>query len=187
MHKNLHTILGNAQVMLEPLAPQHYEELRLACAEDQEIWDIYPNSMLGEHFDKAIAGMSEAQNRAVFAVINNDPNTGKKVVGMTSYINPDQQGVVEIGGTYISPAVRGTDFNLNMKRLLIEHGFSCGYRRIEFRVDVRNKRSQKAVLKLGAKQDGILRENKITWTGHIRDTAVFSIFQDEWQATHGNA
>jgi RimJ/RimL family protein N-acetyltransferase len=74
-----------------------------------------------------------------------------------------------------------------MKRLLIEHGFACGYRRIEFRVDVRNKRSQKAVLKLGAKQDGILRKNRITWTGHIRDTVVFSLFQDEWQTTHGTA
>ena len=104
---------------------------------------------------------------------------------MTSYINPDEQGVVEIGGTYISPGVRGSNFNLTMKRLLIEHAFNCGYRRIEFRVDVRNKRSQRAVLKLGAKQDGILRKNKVTWTGHIRDTAVFSIFEDEWQATHG--
>jgi len=54
-------------------------------------------------------------------------------------------------------------------------------------VDVRNKRSQKAVLKLGAKQDGILRKNRITWTGHIRDTVVFSLFQDEWQTTHGTA
>ena len=185
MLKNLNKKLSNAQVLLEPLAPKHHGELRLACAEDQEIWDIYPNSMLGEHFDKAIADMSKGQDRAVFAVITIDALRLQKVVGMTSYINPDQQGVVEIGGTYISPEVRGTGFNLTMKRLLIEHSFACGYRRIEFRVDVRNKRSQKAVLKLGAKQDGILRKNRITWTGHIRDTAVFSLFQDEWQTTHG--
>ena len=185
MLKNLNKKLSNAQVLLEPLAPKHHGELRLACAEDQEIWDIYPNSMLGEHFDKAIADMSKGQDRAVFAVIKIDALRLQKVVGMTSYINPDQQGVVEIGGTYISPEVRGTGFNLTMKRLLIEHSFACGYRRIEFRVDVRNKRSQKAVLKLGAKQDGILRKNRITWTGHIRDTAVFSLFQDEWQTTHG--
>ena len=185
MLKNLNKKLSNAQVLLEPLAPKHHEELRLACAEDQEIWDIYPNSMLGEHFDKAIADMSKGQDRAVFAVIKIDALRLQKVVGMTSYINPDQQGVVEIGGTYISPEVRGTGFNLTMKRLLIEHSFACGYHRIEFRVDVRNKRSQKAVLKLGAKQDGILRKNRITWTGHIRDTAVFSLFQDEWQTTHG--
>ena len=185
MLKNLNKKLSNAQVLLEPLAPKHHEELRLACAEDQEIWDIYPNSMLGEHFDKAIADMSKGQDRAVFAVIKIDALRLQKVVGMTSYINPDQQGVVEIGGTYISPEGRGPGFNLTMKRLLIEHSFACGYRRIEFRVDVRNKRSQKAVLKLGAKQDGILRKNRITWTGHIRDTAVFSLFQDEWQTTHG--
>jgi RimJ/RimL family protein N-acetyltransferase len=72
-----------------------------------------------------------------------------------------------------------------MKRLLIEHAFNCGYRHIEFHVDVRNKRSQRAALKLGAKQDSFLRKNKVTWTGHIRDTAVFSIFEGEWQATHG--
>ena len=187
MLKNLHNPLSNAKVLLELLAPEHHEALRLACAEDQEIWVIYPNSMLGEHFDEAIADMGRARNRAVFAAIKIDLHGTQKVVGMTSYINPDQQGVVEIGGTYISPEVRGTDFNLTMKRLLIEHGFACGYRRIEFRVDVRNKRSQKAVLKLGAKQDGILRKNRITWTGHIRDTVVFSLFQDEWQTTHGTA
>ncbi len=187
MLRDLIKTLSHAQVLLEPLAPQHYEELRRACAEDQKIWDIYPNSMLGEHFDQAIADISKANHRGVFAVSKIDPLGKQKVVGMTSYINPDQQGVVEIGGTYISPEVRGTDFNLTMKRLLIEHAFYCSYRRIEFRVDVRNKRSQQAVLKLGAKQDGILRKNRVTWTGHIRDTAVFSLFQDEWQATHGPA
>lgn len=187
MLKALSRTLSHAQVLLKPLAPQHYAELRIACAKDQAIWEIYPNSMLGEHFDKAIAHISEARDRAVFAVIKIDALGDQKVVGMTSYINPDQEGVVEIGGTYISPEVRGTDFNLTMKRLLIEHGFDCGYRRIEFRVDVRNKGSRKAVLKLGAKQDGILRKNKVTWTGHIRDTAVFSLFQDEWRATHGAA
>ena len=73
MLKNLHNPLSNAQVLLKPLAPEHHEALRLACAEDQEIWDIYPNSMLGEHFDEAIAelpgaGASAENTKDFFAV-----------------------------------------------------------------------------------------------------------------------
>jgi RimJ/RimL family protein N-acetyltransferase len=100
---------------------------------------------------------------------------------MTSFINPDVHGVVEIGGTYIEPSVRGTGFNHAMKKLMIHHAFACGYRRIEFRVDTRNQRSAAAVRKLGAQLDGVLRKNVVTWTGYVRDTYVFSLFEDEWR------
>jgi RimJ/RimL family protein N-acetyltransferase len=99
---------------------------------------------------------------------------------MTSYINPNSHGVVEIGGTYIEPSVRGTGFNDLMKKLMIDHAFACGFRRIEFRVDARNKRSAAAVLKLGAKLDGTLRQDIVTWTGHVRDTHVFGLLQEDW-------
>lgn len=173
----LSATLEQGPVRLEPLQEQHLEPLRAACAEDQEIWDIYPVSMLDENFDKAIEAFHDTTNWVRFAVINTD--TGK-LVGMTNYINPDQFSVVEIGGTYIAPSVRGSGFNGIMKKLMIDHAFAHDFTRIEFRVDTRNKRSMAAVLKLGAQQEGILRKNRITWTGYVRDTAVFGLLKSEW-------
>ncbi len=177
MTEKLSTTLEKGQVRLEPLVERHIDPLRAACAEDQEIWHIYPVSMLDENFDKAIEAFHDTTNWVRFAVINAETDM---VVGMTNYINPDQFGVVEIGGTYIAPSVRGIGFNDVMKKLLIDHAFTNGFRKIEFRVDTRNKRSMAAVLKLGAKQEGILRKNRITWTGYVRDTAVFGLLKEEW-------
>ena len=173
----LSKILEAGPVRLEPLADHHLEPLRAACAEDQEIWGIYPVSMLDENFDKAIDAFHNTTNWVRFAVINSETDI---VVGMSNYINPDHFGVVEIGGTYIAPSVRGTGFNGIMKKLMIEHAFACGFSRIEFRVDTRNKRSMAAVLKLGAKHEGTLRKNRITWTNYVRDTAVFGLLKEEW-------
>ena len=173
----LSTILEAGPVRLEPLADQHLEPLRAACAEDQEIWGIYPVSMLDENFDKAIDAFHNTTNWVRFAVIDSETDG---VVGMSNYINPDQFGVVEIGGTYIAPSVRGSGFNGIMKKLMIEHAYACGFSRIEFRVDTRNKRSMAAVLKLGAKHEGTLRKNRITWTNYVRDTAVFGLLKEEW-------
>ena len=169
--------LEQGPVRLEPLAEHHLEPLRAACAEDQEIWDIYPVSMLDENFDKAIQAFHDTTNWVRFAVINSETD---RVVGMTNFINPDHFGVVEIGGTYITPSVRGSGFNDVMKKLMIDHAFGCGFTRIEFRVDMRNKRSMAAVLKLGAQHEGTLRRNRITWTGYVRDTAVFGLLKEEW-------
>ena len=173
----LSKILEAGPVRLEPLADHHLEPLRAACAEDQEIWGIYPVSMLDENFDKAINAFHNTTNWVRFAVINSETDI---VVGMSNYINPDHFGVVEIGGTYIAPSVRGSGFNGIMKKLMIEHAFACGFSRIEFRVDTRNKRSMAAVLKLGAKHEGTLRKNRITWTNYVRDTAVFGLLKEEW-------
>lgn len=105
-----------------------------------------------------------------------------EVIGMTNYMRIDfRDGALEIGGTYISPRVRGTDFNRRMKKLLIEHAFANGFRRIEFRVDERNLRSQSAVLKLGALHEGTLRADGITWTGHIRNHCIFGLLREEWR------
>jgi RimJ/RimL family protein N-acetyltransferase len=64
---------------------------------------------------------------------------------------------------------------------MLAHAFASGIRRIEFRIDERNARSQAAVRKIGATKEGVLRAERITWTGHVRDTGLFSILGDEWQ------
>jgi RimJ/RimL family protein N-acetyltransferase len=91
----------------------------------------------------------------------------------------DHRGV-EIGGTFIHPDVRGSAVNAEMKLLMIDHAFVSGAIRVQLRVDARNERSQAAVAKLGATREGVLRRDMVTWTGHMRDTVVFSILSDEW-------
>jgi RimJ/RimL family protein N-acetyltransferase len=100
---------------------------------------------------------------------------------MSNFINPDPvHGVVEIGNTYYRPKFRGTGFNRRVKDMMIARAFDCGFRRVELRVDRRNQRSQAACRKLGAVQEGIMRADRVTWTGHIRDTVLFAILKDEW-------
>ncbi|MBD2841185.1 GNAT family N-acetyltransferase [Erythrobacter rubeus] len=174
---SLSAVLESGQVRIEPFAQHHVEPLRAACAEDPDIWQIYPVNMLGEDFDKAMAAFHSLDSWVQFALIDTQAD---RLVGMSNYINPDAFGVVEIGGTYIAPSVRGTGFNTVMKKLMIDHAFACGFTKVEFRVDTRNKRSMAAVLKLGAQQEGVLRQNRVTWTGYRRDTAVFGLLPDEW-------
>jgi RimJ/RimL family protein N-acetyltransferase len=103
------------------------------------------------------------------------------VAGVSAYISIEpERGVLEIGNTYYVPRLRGTGFNRRVKELMMRRVIECGYRRIEFRVDARNARSQAALAKIGAVREGVLRADRITWTGHVRDTVLFSILADEW-------
>lgn len=170
-----HAELAEGDVRLVPFAAAHAEPLRAACGEDADIWEIYPYSMLGDHFDPALASRL-ATPGVTFAACLEDA-----VVGVTSYLRPDaMHGVLEIGGTYIVPRLRGTGYNARMKRLLIGHAFACGFNRIEFRVDERNARSQAAVLRLGARREGLLRQDRVTWTGYRRSTCIFGLLREEW-------
>ncbi len=166
--------LAAGTLRLELLAERHREGLRAACAADTEIWAIYPNSMIGAHFDPAFDTMLGGV-RDCYAVFDGDA-----LVGCTSwYAHDPANHAVAIGGTFIAPAVRGGPFNLSLKALMVRHARACGIVRIVFDVDTRNKRSMAAVQKLGARPEGVLRQNRITWTGYVRDTAVFSLLPGE--------
>lgn len=171
----LKAALTDGEVRLELFADRHVEPLRAACAEDPDIWQIMPGRLFGDDFDAELAGR-RAGTAVLFAALH-----GERVVGTTAYLRPDaREGVLELGGTYIAPSVRGTGFNRRMKRLLIDHAFACGFRRIEFRIDERNLRSQAAVLKLGARREGLLRQDRVTWTGHLRSTCIFGLLREDW-------
>ncbi len=168
--------LANAAVRLEPLAEAHREALRAACAADTEIWPVYSINLTGADFDRHFDGKLAGEGgQFAYAVIE-----GGEVVGCTSWygIEPTNNAVA-IGYTYIAPRVRGGAFNFAMKGLMIGHAWRVGFHRIHFDVDVRNDRSQAAVLKLGCRQEGVLRHNKVTWTGYLRDTAIFSLLPGE--------
>lgn len=175
-------VLENAVVRLEPLGETHREGLRAACAADTEIWTtLYPYSMAGEHFDPRFRQMLAEVSRGgviAFAVL-----AGGAVVGVTSFLAVDPiNAAVEIGGTYYRPEVRGGLVNPAAKRLLFGHAFAAGARRVQLKVDALNARSRAAVLKLGAVQEGILRQDRVTWTGRVRDTVCFSVLPGEWPA-----
>ena len=122
------------------------------------------------------AGNIESGRTLAFAVM-----VEGRCVGLTCFIAPDEaNATVEVGGTYYAPAFRGGAVNPAAKRLMMSHAFAAGARRVVYRVDAINARSRAAVLKLGAVQEGILRQDRMTWTGRIRDTVIFSILAEEW-------
>jgi RimJ/RimL family protein N-acetyltransferase len=170
--------MREGDLRLEPLEQAHREPLRQACAEDPDVWQIYPMSFFGGQFDASFDTCFAQGNSFPFAILASDC-----LVGMSSYLNVDVPNHgLEIGRTYISPAVRGTGFNARVKQLMLDRAFASGFERVEFRIDTRNERSMAAVEKLGAMREGTLRRNRVTWTGHVRDTAVYSILAREWRS-----
>jgi RimJ/RimL family protein N-acetyltransferase len=173
-------LLENPFVRLEPLDEPHREPLRAACEADLEVWPaLYPYSMAGEHFDPRFRQLRADATRGAtipFAVLARG-----EVVGVTAFLAIDPiNASVEIGGTYYRPDVRGGPVNPAAKRLLFAHAFAAGARRVQLKVDAVNARSRAAVLKLGAVEEGTLRQDRVTWTGRVRDTVYFSVLAAEW-------
>lgn len=175
--------MAEGDLSMEPLAEAHRGALKAACAEDPDIWPIYAISYDPDHFDASFDALLARPNGRAFAII-----LGGRLVGMSCYIGiEEQRGVLEIGNTYYLPEMRGTGLNRRVKDLMIGRAIDCGFRRIEFRVDSRNARSQAAMAKLGAVREGVIRAERITWTGHVRDTVLFSILANEWGRSDGAA
>ena len=173
-------VLENRFVRLEPLSEQHREGLREAASGDDAFFvEQYPFSLAGEHFEPRWVQMMkdlELGTWIPYAVMQDGV-----CVGITCFITPDSaNATVEVGGTYYRPDARGGVVNPAAKRLMMGEAFVCGARRVAYHVDGINKRSQAAVLKLGAVQEGIRRQDRVTWTGRIRDTVIFSVLADEW-------
>lgn len=160
----------------EPFDERHRDALRAACAEDPDIWKIYANNFGPDGFDESIALYGSSSRNLTFVLFEGD-----ELAGMSSFLGIDDgRQTLEIGGTYYRPKFRGTGFNRRVKHMMLARAFDCGIRRVEFRVDIRNQRSQAAMKKLGAVREGVLRADRITWTGHVRDSVIFAILKDEW-------
>jgi RimJ/RimL family protein N-acetyltransferase len=160
----------------ERFSEHHRTGLKAACAEDREIWQIYANNFGPDGFDASIDIYVSNPRTRTFVLFDGD-----ELAGMSRFLGIDEgRQVLEIGGTYYRPQLRGTGFNRRVKDMMLARAFDCGIRRVEFRVDRRNARSQAAMKKLGAVREGVLRADRITWTGHVRDTVLFAILTDEW-------
>ncbi|NUS99411.1 MAG: GNAT family N-acetyltransferase [Sphingomonas sp.] len=160
----------------ELVTEDHLEALKTACAEDRDIWAIYANNFGPDGFDDSIALYRSSPRNRTYALYEGD-----ELAGMSSYLGIDEnRQVLEIGGTYYRPHLRGSGYNRRVKDMMLKRAFDSGIRRVEFRVDRRNARSQAAMKKLGAVREGVLRADRITWTGHVRDTVLFAILKEEW-------
>ncbi|WP_095012613.1 GNAT family N-acetyltransferase [Tsuneonella mangrovi] len=172
----LYVALSSGDLKLVPLAEEHREPLRKACAEDREIWQIYGNSYLGDAFDANFDRLVGNLDRRGYAIVENGV-----LVGMTAWLAYGEPGwSIEIGNTYYIPSKRGTGLNRRVKALMLDHAFACGLMRVVFKVDAVNARSRAAVLKLGCTEEGTMRRERVTWNGRVRDTVIFSVLADEW-------
>jgi N-acetyltransferase len=173
--------LKGRHVRLEPITPELREEMRGAVDCDPAAWEIMSINGCGEGFAEwwAMATrQSDSGERVVFAIRR---LSDKRVVGTSSYLGVDRLNRgLEVGATFLHPDVRSGPVNPESKLLMLANAFDAGAIRVQFTVDMRNARSQAAVLKLGASQEGVLRNHKITWTGHVRDSAIFSITDYDW-------
>jgi RimJ/RimL family protein N-acetyltransferase len=173
--------MADGGLVIEPLANEHRDALKTACAEDLQVWQIYSVSYDPEHFDESFQRLLGRPNWQSFAILLDG-----ELVGMSAYLGIEsERGVLEIGNTYYVPHLRGTGLNRQVKDLMLRRAFACGFRRVEFRVDARNARSQVAMAKLGAVREGVIRADRTTWTGHVRDTVLFSILREEWDGGRG--
>jgi len=172
-------ILEGAHVRLEPVAAGAEAEMREVLASDPDNWKMQTLCGIGEHFGGYWRLMLETPDRLAFAV--RDRGSGR-IAGTSSFIQIDpKHRTVEIGYTFFRPEYRGTAVNPETKLLMLSEAFGAGALRVQFSVAAVNARSRAAVLKLGAKQEGIIRRHRITWTGDRRDTVLFSVIVDEWE------
>lgn len=174
-------VLIGTHARLEPLAPSHATQLFEAGAVD-EVWRhlVWPPFRTVADADAYIRSATDGTQLA-FATV--DSVTGR-VVGSTRYldIRPEHRGL-EIGWTWLTPAAQRTAINTECKWLLLRHAFeTIGCERVQLKTDHLNERSQRAIERIGAVREGVLRRHMQRRNGTWRDTVMYSIIAPEWTA-----
>ncbi|MEX0283947.1 MAG: GNAT family N-acetyltransferase [Paracoccaceae bacterium] len=179
--------LTGTHVTLTPLAYKHAEDLKKACVDGplQTLWYTMipkPEGMSAE-IDRRLSQQA-AGTMLPFTVLTPDG----RAVGMTTYMNIDAANRrVEIGSTWYGQSVQRSPLNTEAKRMLLAHAFeTLDCIAVEFRTHRLNHQSRRAIERLGAQLDGILRSHMVMANGTIRDTAVYSITQAEWPSVRSN-
>jgi RimJ/RimL family protein N-acetyltransferase len=175
-------ILEGAHVRLEPLSLAHQEPL-IAAAGNGELWNstvtIVPTrDTMTDYIRSALKAQAEG-SELPFVITR---KSSGQIVGTTRFYFIDRENRhVEIGYTWLAASAQRTPVNTEAKLLLLTHAFEhWGCIRVAFVTDLLNQQSQKAILRLGAKQEGILRQHMIMPGGRYRDSVLFSIIDTEW-------
>lgn len=174
-------VLSGPHVRLEPYTPQHKDALRQVLDCDAPAWDLFAMSGQGAHFHswwEMLTTRMAAGQWLAYAI--RDLASGE-LVGTSSFLNikPERQ-CVEIGATFLHPTARSGHANPASKLLMLDYAFARGARRVELLTDARNVRSQAAIAKLGAQREGVLRRDRVTWTGHVRDSVLYAVTDLDW-------
>lgn len=174
-------ILKGSHIQLELLNDAHKNELYEA-AQNQVIWEFIPNKGFGNGFEKWYSyALTNLNNKTQLPFIARRMSD-QKVIGSTRFYDMIQEHRrYTIGYTWYIPEVWGTSVNPESKYLLLKHAFEdLNANRIDFYTDVRNLRSRKAILKLGAKEEGVIRHHMLLGDGSSRNSMLFSIIPSEW-------
>ncbi len=169
-------VLERGRVRLEPLDASHADELTAARAGLEYAWYTSIPASVPDEIAWRLAEL-EAGRMNPFAVV-----VDGTAVGMTTFCSVEvDHRRVEIGYTWLAPAVQRTEVNTTAKLLLLGHAFeACDAIAVEFRTSWHNRQSQAAIERLGARRDGVLRNHRIGPGGSMRDTVVYSILPHEW-------
>ncbi|MBZ5673033.1 MAG: GNAT family N-acetyltransferase [Acidobacteriia bacterium] len=174
--------LEGRHIRLEPLAQTHHAAL-CAVGLDPELWQLIPYRVvtpedMANYIQTALN--HQAAGSALPFVTVHAPNG--QVVGSTRFMNIDLANRrVEIGATWIAQPWRRTAVNTEAKYLMLRHAFeTLGCIRVELKTDSLNQRSRNAIRRIGATEEGTLRQHMITWTGRLRDSVYFSVLDSEW-------
>ncbi len=177
--------LRGRHVTLAPLSHDHAADLQEAVGELYKLWYTWipaPEDMTAE-IDRRLA-LQAAGSMLPFATLLPDGTA----IGMTTYMNIDAANRrLEIGSTWLGRAAQKSPVNTEAKRLMLAHAFDdLDCIAVEFRTHFMNHQSRRAIERLGAKLDGILRAHMVSPDGVLRDTAVYSIIAAEWPAVRAN-
>ncbi|MBK8418397.1 GNAT family protein [Candidatus Villigracilis saccharophilus] len=176
--------LTGLKVVLEPLSLEHLDGM-INAVKDGELWKLWftsiPSPEKAEAYIKTALDMRDNAGAMPFIVRDRESN---KIIGCTRYFNVDEGNQrLEIGYTWYSESYQRTAVNTECKYLLLSHAFEkLDAIAVEFRTHWHNHKSRAAIARLGAKQDGVLRNHQRTADGSYRDTVVFSIINSEWPA-----
>jgi N-acetyltransferase len=176
--------LQGAHVCLLPLAKSHLDAL-CAVGLDPDLWRLIPSKAETPEEMRAYVELAlDEQRRGVSLPFVTALGEAGQVVGSTRYMNIDVRNRrLEIGCTWIGKPWQRSAVNTEAKFLMLRHAFEVlGCVRVELKTDFLNDQSRGAILRLGAKQEGIFRRHVLTWSGRMRDTVYFSILDDEWPA-----
>ncbi len=181
-------VLTGKKVRLEPLHISHLESLT-SVGLDPELWSFIPTQVRSADDMRAYVStaLDEMQKGISLPFVIIDQANGS-VIGSTRYSNivPAHRRL-EIGWTWVIPSHQKTAANTEAKLLLLTHAFeTLGAMRVEFKTDALNQKSRRAILRIGATEEGTFRKHVHMDTGRIRDSVYFSIIDSEWNAVKKN-
>lgn len=176
-------VLEGTRVKLVPLKKSHGDDLWEIAADERlwkwNPWPVESRNEMDDYIDRALQELAEGRSRPYLTTLSSG-----QVVGSTRFMNiVPRHRRLEIGSTWLGKKWQRTGINREVKLLMLTAAFEeWGYDRVELKTDSLNDQSTTAISKLGAKEEGTLRQHVVTRSGRVRDTVYYSIVREEWPA-----